>query len=65
MAPQHLSEIESGEVDARLSTIERVSNALGLTLMLVPRNRVTEVRRYLATDGRMFRPASTGESENV
>ena len=31
MSPQHLSEIESGKRDPRLSSIERVAEAMGMT----------------------------------
>lgn len=64
ISPQHLSEIESGKVDARLSTIERVANALGLAVVLVPRDKVVLVRRYLATNGRAFQIHQPGDPEN-
>lgn len=64
LSPQHLSEIESGSVDARLSTIERIADVLGLSVMLVPLDKVVEVRRYLATDGRAFRTLRSGENDN-
>ena len=36
MSPQHLSEIESGKRDPRLSSIERIADAMELAVMLVP-----------------------------
>lgn len=48
MSIQHLSEIESGKRDPRLSSIERVAAALGLNLILVPEELAPDVRRFLA-----------------
>jgi transcriptional regulator with XRE-family HTH domain len=65
MAPQHLSEIESGKRDPRLSSIERIASAMGLTLLLVPTTMAPELRRYIDTDGRSFKkthPTSNGEN---
>lgn len=44
---QHLSEIESGKVDARLSSIERIAEILGFKVMLVPKEYVSVVRDYI------------------
>lgn len=63
LSPQHLSEIESGSVDARLSTIERIARVLGLAVMLVPLDKASELRRYIATNGRAFRTLRSGETE--
>ena len=54
MSPQHLSEIESGKRDPRLSSIERIADAMKLTVMLVPENMAAEIRRYVASHGRVF-----------
>ena len=54
MSPQHLSEIESGKRDPRLSSIERMADAMGLALLLVPEHMAPEMRRYIATNGRVF-----------
>jgi transcriptional regulator with XRE-family HTH domain len=54
MSPQHLSEIESGKRDTRLSSIERIAEAMGLSVMLVPEHMAPEIRRYIATQGRGF-----------
>lgn len=54
MSPQHLSEIESGKRDPRLSSIERMADAMGLTLLLVPEHMAPDMRRYIATNGRVF-----------
>jgi len=34
MSPQHLSEIESGKRDPRLSSIERMAEAMGMTVLI-------------------------------
>ncbi|NBO83267.1 MAG: XRE family transcriptional regulator [Betaproteobacteria bacterium] len=36
MSPQHLSEIESGKRDPRLSSIERMAEAMGMPVLIVP-----------------------------
>ena len=36
MLPQHLLEIESGKRDPRLSSIERMAEAMGMTVLIVP-----------------------------
>ncbi len=54
MSPQHLSEIESGKRDPRLSSIERMAEAMGLTVLLVPETMAPEIRRYIDTQGRAY-----------
>jgi transcriptional regulator with XRE-family HTH domain len=54
MSPQHLSEIESGKRDPRLSSIERMAEAMGLAVLLVPEKMAPEVRRYIDTQGRVY-----------
>jgi len=54
MSVQHLSEIESGKRDPRLSSIERISEAMQLSVLLVPDHMVADIRRYIATNGRAF-----------
>ena len=54
MSPQHISEIESGKRDPRLSSIERMAEAMGLTVLLVPETMAPEVRRYIANNGRTY-----------
>ncbi len=54
MSPQHLSEIESGKRDPRLSSIERIADAMHLTVMLVPEHMAPDIRRYVASNGRVF-----------
>lgn len=54
MSAQHLSEIESGKCDPRLSSIERIAAAMNLTVMLVPDSMASEVRRFVASNGRVF-----------
>jgi transcriptional regulator with XRE-family HTH domain len=39
MSVQHLSEIESSKRDPRLSSIERIADAMELAVMLVPEHR--------------------------
>ena len=54
MSPQHLSEIESGKRDPRLSSIERMAEAMGTTLLIVPEAMAPELRRYIAHNGRTY-----------
>jgi transcriptional regulator with XRE-family HTH domain len=43
ISPQNLSEIESGKRDPRLSSIERMADAMGLTLLLVPEHMAPDM----------------------
>ncbi len=54
MSPQHLSEIESGKRDPRLSSIERMAEAMGMTVLIVPDAMAPELRRYIAHNGRSY-----------
>ena len=54
MSAQHLSEIESGKRDARLSSIERMADALGMTVLIVPQSMAPDLRRYIANNGRVY-----------
>jgi len=54
MSPQHLSEIESGKRDPRLSSIERMAEAMGMTILIVPEAMAPELRRYIAHNGRTY-----------
>jgi DNA-binding XRE family transcriptional regulator len=54
MSVQHLSEIESSKRDPRLSSIERIADAMDLAVMLVPEHMAPEIRRYVASHGRVF-----------
>jgi transcriptional regulator with XRE-family HTH domain len=54
MSPQHLSEIESGKRDPRLSSIERVAEAMGMTVLIVPDAMAPDLRRYVANNGRIY-----------
>jgi transcriptional regulator with XRE-family HTH domain len=47
-----LSEIESGKRDPRLSSIERMAEAMGMTVLIVPEAMAPELRRYIAHNGR-------------
>ena len=53
MSPQHLSEIESGKRDPRLSSIERMAEAMGMTVLIVPDTMAQDLRRYVANNGRI------------
>ena len=61
MSPQHLSEIESGKRDPRLSSIERMAEAMGMTVLIVPEAMAPELRRYIAHNGRSYttKPVNT------
>jgi transcriptional regulator with XRE-family HTH domain len=50
MSPQHLSDVESGKVDPRLSTIERIAESLGLSLILAPKDKALDIRRMILSD---------------
>ena len=52
--PQHLSEIESGKRDPRLSSIERMAEAMGMTVLIVPDAMAPDLRRYVANNGRIY-----------
>ena len=54
MSVQHLSEIESSKRDPRLSFIERIADAMELAVMLVPEHMAPDIRRYIASQGRVF-----------
>jgi transcriptional regulator with XRE-family HTH domain len=54
MSPQHLSEIESGKRDPRLSSIERMAEAMGMTVLIVPEVLAPDLRRYIANNGRTY-----------
>lgn len=54
MSPQHLSEIESGKRDPRLSSIERMAEAMGMTVLIVPEAIAPELRRYITHNGRTY-----------
>lgn len=54
MSPQHLSEIESGKRDPRLSSIERMAEAMGMTVLIVPDAMAPDLRRYVANNGRFY-----------
>jgi transcriptional regulator with XRE-family HTH domain len=65
MSVQHLSEIESSKRDPRLSSIERIADAMELALMLVPEHMAPDIRRYIASQGRVFTTtSSTKETSN-
>ena len=54
MSQQHLSEIESGKRDPRLSSIERMAEAMGMTVLIVPDAMAPDLRRYVANNGRFY-----------
>jgi transcriptional regulator with XRE-family HTH domain len=54
MSVQHLSEIENSKRDPRLSSIERIADAMELAVMLVPEHMAPDIRRYIASQGRVF-----------
>ncbi len=54
MSPQHLSEIESGKRDPRLSSIERMAEAMGMTVLIMPDAMAPDLRQYVANNGRIY-----------
>jgi hypothetical protein len=49
----NLSEIESRKLDPRLSSVERIADTMGLTLLLVPERMAPALRRSIASNGRV------------
>lgn len=64
MSVQHLSEIESSKRDPRLSSIERIADAMELAVMLVPEHLAPDIRRYVASQGRVFRSTQSKKEPN-
>lgn len=54
MSPQHLSEIKSGKREPRLSSIERMAEAMGMTVLIVPDAMAPNLHRYVANNGRIY-----------
>jgi predicted transcriptional regulator len=55
MSVQHLSEIEGSKCDPRLSSIERIADAMELAVMLVPEHMAPDIRLFIAaSQGRVF-----------
>lgn len=54
MSPQHLSEIESGKRDPRLSSIERMAEAMNMAILLVPESMAADIRCYIDQNGLRF-----------
>ena len=54
MSVQHLSEIASSKRDPRLSSIEHIADAMELAVLLVPEHITPDIRRYIASQGRVF-----------
>jgi len=63
-----LSRIENGSVDARLASITSIARALGLEIVLVPRNSLSVVGAVLGETKPTSKPAyqlGDEEDENV
>jgi hypothetical protein len=43
-----------GKRDPRLSSIERIAEAMGMTVLIVPEAMAPELRRYIAHNGRTY-----------
>lgn len=48
----HISKIEAGQVDLRLSSLVAMSRVLDLELVLIPRNKMAAVKAVLHEDSR-------------
>jgi transcriptional regulator with XRE-family HTH domain len=59
----HISRIERGAVDLRLSSLIELARTLDLELMLVPRRSVGAVRSIAQAAGQGNRPADAIEAE--
>jgi len=57
-AQAHISGIENGAYDPRTSTLIAIAAALGCELILVPKEKVAELRRSVNRSGRTATPAS-------
>jgi transcriptional regulator with XRE-family HTH domain len=57
MSVQHLSEIESSKRDPRLSSIERIADAMELAVILVPEHMAPDIRRYIVGPAKPRKPA--------
>jgi XRE family transcriptional regulator, fatty acid utilization regulator len=57
-AQAHISGIENGTYDPRASTLIAIAAALGCELILVPKEKVAELRRSVDPSGRTATPAS-------
>ena len=42
-----------------VSSIERIADAMALAVMLVPEHMAPDIRRYIASQGRVFTTAQT------
>lgn len=52
----HISKIENGAVDLRISSLVALARILGLELMLVPRHSVSAARSIVRSSARSARP---------
>ena len=57
-AQAHISGIERGTYDPRTSTLIAIAAALGCELMLVPKEKIAELRQGSSPNGRATAPAS-------
>lgn len=62
MSLQHLSEIESGKRDPLLSSIERMAEAMGMTVLIVPSAVAPDQRRYVAYNAVLYQTRWPGHS---
>jgi transcriptional regulator with XRE-family HTH domain len=60
----HISKIEKGETDPRLSTIEDMARLTGMELMLVPGHLVSAVRAVVSGEGADERRWQPDEGED-
>lgn len=54
----HISKIENGAVDLRVSSLAELARVLDLELTLVPRNRLTAVNSIVRSTGAPRQPAA-------
>ena len=61
----HISKIEQGETDLRLSTVEDMARLTDMELMLVPRRLVSAVNAVIGGEGADERRWKTDEGEET
>ena len=59
----HISKIEAGDVDIKLSSLVEIARSLDLELMLIPREKATLVNNIIENNGENSSPAYSLDDE--